>query len=44
MGHIYREVMRFLIQMDAQEFLFVLMGLAVLGMICLRGFGSRSSY
>jgi hypothetical protein len=44
MTSIYRDVVGFLLNMDAQECLFALIALAAAGLIFLRGFGSRSSY
>jgi hypothetical protein len=41
---LYREVCQFINGMDAQHWLFALIGVVVIGLICLRGFGSRSSY
>lgn len=37
-------VMRYLEGLTLREWLWVLIGVVVVGMICLRGFGSRSSY
>lgn len=37
-------VMRYLEGLTFREWLWVLIGVVVVGMICLRGFGSRSSY
>jgi hypothetical protein len=42
--HFYNDVMRVCERMNTQEWLFALLGLVVVGWICLRGFGSRSSY
>ena len=44
MHDIYREVMRQINHMDAQGWLFVLIGVVFVGFFCLRGFGSRSDY
>ena len=44
MGGLYREVMRFVDRMDAQEYLLILLAVIVVGLFSLRGFGSRSSY
>ncbi len=41
---LYREVLRYVENMDPQEWLFAFIGVVLLGLICLRGFGSRSSY
>ncbi len=37
-------VLRYLERLDTREWLFVFIGVVVLGLVCLRGFGSRSSY
>ncbi|MGQ9573816.1 MAG: hypothetical protein ACUVUC_00720 [Thermoguttaceae bacterium] len=42
--HVYRELMRMVNRLDAQEWLLILAGVVVVGWVCLRGFGSRSSY
>ena len=44
MGKYVREVIRFLEQLDTQEWVLVLLGLVVVGFLCMRGFGSRSDY
>lgn len=44
MYQLYRVAMRFIQQMDTQEWLFALLGVVVVGLLCLRGFGSRSDY
>ena len=44
MSKFYRDVLRFLEQLDTQEWVLVLMGLVVVGFLCMRGFGSRSDY
>lgn len=44
MGQIYREVVRFIEHMDAQEWVLALLGVVVVGLVCMRGFGSRSNY
>ena len=44
MGQFYREVMRFIERMDAQDWLLALLGVVVIGLFCMRGFGSRSDY
>ena len=43
-GHLWRNVMRMVNYMDAQDWLLVLVGVIVVGVFCLRGFGSRSQY
>lgn len=37
-------VLRYLEGLTVREWLWVLIGVVVVGMLCLRGFGSRSSY
>lgn len=44
MGHLWREIMRTVNHMDAQHCILVLVGVIVVGLFCLRGFGSRSRY
>ena len=44
MGHYIRQVMRFIETMDTQEWILVLFGVVIVGLVCLRGFGSRSKY
>jgi hypothetical protein len=44
MGPWYWTVMRFVEQMDIQEWLLALFGVVIVGLFCLRGFGSRSKY
>ena len=44
MGKCYREVMRFIEHMDTQEWLLVLFAAVIAGLLCMRGFGSRSNY
>ena len=44
MGKYVSEVLRFLNQLDTQEWVLVLLGLVVVGFLCMRGFGSRSDY
>jgi len=39
-----REVMRFIEGMDAQDWLLALLAVVVVGVFCMRGFGSRSDY
>ena len=43
-GWLYREAMQFFNQLDAQQWLMLLVAAVVLGFFCLRGFGSRSGY
>ena len=44
MWGIYRDLMRIIQRMDPEEFFTLLVLAIVLGFLCLRGFGSRSSY
>jgi len=44
MDDIYREVMRQINHLDPNQWLLVLVGVVILGLFCLRGFGSRSDY
>lgn len=44
MSHLWRDAMRFIDRMDTQQWMFVLVGMIVLGLVCMRGFGSRSNY
>lgn len=44
MWHLYKDLMRFVQHMGPDEYL-LLVALALgVGLVCLRGFGSRSSY
>ena len=44
MDDIYREVIRHIDHLSPREWLYVLAGVVVVGLFCLRGFGSRSDY
>ena len=44
MDQFSREVMRFIEGMDAQDWLLALLAVVVVGLFCMRGFGSRSDY
>jgi hypothetical protein len=44
MGQVYRDAMRFVDRLDTQEWLIVGIVAIVVGVLCLRGFGSRSGY
>jgi len=44
MGEFYRNVMWRIDQMDIQEWLVVFVCVIAVGVLCLRGFGSRSDY
>jgi hypothetical protein len=43
-GQFYNEVMRLAEHMGTRDWVLVLAGLMIFGWLCLRGFGSRSSY
>ncbi|NLX95902.1 MAG: hypothetical protein GXY83_06985 [Rhodopirellula sp.] len=44
LNHAIRDLMRYVDRMGPQEWLFALIGIVLVGMVCLRGYGSRSSY
>ena len=44
MDQFCRDVMRFIERMDAQDWLLALVAVVVVGLFCMRGFGSRSDY
>ena len=44
MGHAYVTFMRFVNQIDPQQWMLILCTVLILGVFFLRGFGSRSSY
>jgi hypothetical protein len=44
MGHVYRDILRYVDRMGLQQWLVVLAVVIVVGVICMRGFGSRSKY
>jgi hypothetical protein len=44
MGTIYHTVMRLVGNFGPQEWLLALLGVLLVGSICLRGFGSRSQF
>jgi len=44
MSQIYREFLRLFERLDTQQWLVVLVIAVVVGVICLRGMGSRSSF
>jgi drug/metabolite transporter (DMT)-like permease len=44
MVRFYYDLIRCIERMGPQEWLFAFIGVVLLGLICLRGFGSRSSY
>lgn len=44
MGHLLRDALRYVEHMDAQEWIvFAAVGV-IIGVVCMRGFGSRSSF
>jgi hypothetical protein len=44
MNHIFRQVMQLVDHMGMREWFWVMAAMIVVGLICLRGFGSRSKY
>lgn len=44
MSHLYRDLLRLVERMGPQEWVVVMAVLIVVGLFCLRGFGSRSRY
>ena len=44
MDHLYYDIMRYVNRLDTQDWTLVLLGVIIVGFLCLRGFGSRSSY
>jgi hypothetical protein len=44
MEHFFNDLVRYVNHMDAQEWVYVLAGMLIVGFVCMRGFGSRSSY
>jgi hypothetical protein len=44
MGHLWRDVMRTINSFGTQEWVLLLLGVIIVGLVCLRGFGSRSRY
>jgi hypothetical protein len=44
MWHLYRDLTRYFHHMGPEEYLMLLALVVVLGLLCLRGFGSRSKY
>jgi hypothetical protein len=44
MGHFYHEAMRFVQHMSLKEWLVALFAVVLVGLVCMRGFGSRSNY
>ena len=44
MGEVFRDLMRYVDRMGPRGWLLVLAGVVIVGVLCLRGFGSRSKY
>ena len=44
MNQYFHKVMRFLEHIDPQEWLLVICGVVIVGLVCMRGFGSRRYY
>ena len=44
MSRLWNDIMRTIDGMNSQEWGLVLAGMIVVGLLCLRGFGSRSGY
>ncbi len=44
MNQFSRDVVRFIEQMDTQDWLLALLAVVVVGLFCMRGYGSRSDY
>ena len=44
MGQCYRQLLRYIEQMDTQHWLLLLVGVVIVGFFCMQGFGSRSDY
>jgi hypothetical protein len=44
MGKYISYALRYLEQLNTQEWVLVLLGLVILGFVCMRGFGSRTNY
>jgi len=42
--NVWREIIRWADRLDTQEWLLVLLGVCLVGLYCMRGFGSRSEY
>ncbi len=43
-GHIWKEISHVINHMGMQEWFWVLAAMILVGLICLRGYGSRSKY
>lgn len=44
MGQVYRDVIGLFDRLDMQQWLLLLVGVAIAGLFFMKGFGSRSSY
>jgi hypothetical protein len=44
LNQVFRQLSQFINGLGTQEWVFLLMGVVVVGFVCLRGFGSRSKY
>jgi hypothetical protein len=44
MGHIFSDSVRWFLTLNAQEWLYMLLGTVAFGMLCMRGYGSRNGY
>jgi hypothetical protein len=44
MYHIWREIVRYADRLGPHEWFLVLAAMIVVGLVCMRGFGSRSKY
>ncbi|NUQ63027.1 MAG: hypothetical protein HUU20_11090 [Pirellulales bacterium] len=44
LNYVLHDVMRYVERMGPQEWLFALILVVLVGFVCLRGFGSRTSY
>ena len=44
MSHIFREISRLINHMGMRDWFWVLAAMILVGLVCLRGYGSRSKY
>ncbi len=44
LSHYFDQLSRYVGRMGIQEWLLVLVGVIIVGLMCLRGYGSRSNY
>ncbi len=44
LSHLYHQTERFLERLEPRHWVIILAGMIVVGLFCLRGFGSRSNY